>query len=344
MGGGSWTTDVYEQQQAANRAAGRSTFDYTDQIRTGRQSAQVHDLVDPKWANQNGPHVGRNIREAMTSEDHPNPTAIAVVLDVTGSNYAAAVAAHNKLPQLHGLLQRKGYVEDPQILFGAVGDAHTDSVPLQMGQFESDNRMDEQLAAIYLEGNGGGQVHETYELAAYFLAYHTYLETFERSSKKGYVFFIGDEKPYDAVKRTYFGYAGHTLESLVGDQLESDISTEQVFAELEKRFNVFFLFQEQGSYQAEEVLPVWRKLIGERALRLDDPSAVCEVIGATLGMFEGGVDLDDALGDLRQTGSDLTAVQAAGKALSTVQTGTVAAADSDGQLSDLPDNPPTPRL
>jgi hypothetical protein len=228
------------------------------------------------------------------------------------------------------LLQRKGYVEDPQILFGATGDANTDMVPLQIGQFESDNRMDEQLEAMYLEGNGGGQSHETYELAAYYLARHTYLETFEKQGKKGYAFFIGDEMPYDAVRRKY---RRHSLESLVGDKLEADLSTEQVFNELKEKYEVFFLFQAQGSYHEDEILPAWRKLLGERALVLDDPSAVCEFIAGIMAMFEGGFSLSEALDDLLANGADAGAVAVAGKALAKVSTaGRVLTASATGAL------------
>lgn len=342
MGQGAYSVDSYFVHKAAKQAAGIPTFDHTVAIQTGQRPAGAHDLLDPKSVNNNGPHTGQNIREAMIGDDHPNPTAIAVVLDVTGSNIQAATIAHSKLPQLHGLLQRKGYVEDPQILFGAIGDANTDDVPLQMGQFESDNRMDEQLEAMYLEGNGGGQVHETYELAAYYLARHTYLETFEKFGKKGYAFFIGDEMPYELVRRSYGGYRGHTLDSLVGDTLESDIPTEQIFAELQEKYHVFFLFQKQGSYTEGEILPAWRKLLGERALVLDDPAAVCEFIAGTLGMMEGGIDYDQAVSDLLAIGADPDAVKAAGKALATVAAGVVATAvvegdglpDSDGEGAD----------
>ena len=58
-------------------------------------------------------------------------------------------------------------------MFGAIGDATCDRVPLQVGQFESDNRMDDDLGRIVLEGGGGGQQTESYELAMYFMARHT---------------------------------------------------------------------------------------------------------------------------------------------------------------------------
>src|SRR5215831_17782237 len=58
-------------------------------------------------------------------------------------------------PQSLALLLRKGYVKHPQILFGGIGDATCDRAPLQVGQFESDNRMDDDLGRILLEGGGG---------------------------------------------------------------------------------------------------------------------------------------------------------------------------------------------
>lgn len=328
MGSGSWSTSSYQARATAKAAAGQSTFDYDSQIRSGRVAAAASPLLDPKVvAGAASPHAGQVMRECMISDEHPNPTPIAVVLDVTGSNIRAATVAHGKLPQLHGLLQRKGYAEDPQILFMATGDAYSDRVPLQAGQFESDNRMDEQLEAMYLEGNGGGQRHETYELAAYFLANHTYLESFEKQGRKGYCFFIGDEMPYDTVRRSHV--VGH-----IGVTPEVDVSTEEVFAKLQERYNVFFLFQVQGNYREEDVLPAWRKLLGERALVLDDPAAVCETIALALGLLEGAVDLDEGTNDLLEVGADSTSVAAAGKALAKVGGGSSPVATTTGTLPD----------
>lgn len=337
MGGGYWTVDDYTARAATKAAAGKSTFDYTDDVRAGRASG-VNELVDPKIkAGDASPHAGQVMREVMVSDEHPNPTPIAVILDVTGSNYSAAVTAHGKMPQLHGLLQRKGYVEDPQILFGAIGDATCDRVPLQLGQFESDNRMDEQLEAIYLEGGGGGGMHETYELAAYFLARHTYLEPYEKTGRKGYVFFIGDELPYDTVRNNYnsgWGRGDHTLESLIGDKIQADIPTKQIFEELQEKYEVFFLFQAQGSYREDEILPTWRELVGERALVLDDPAAISEFIAGVMGMMESGLDEDEVEADLVEAGADTKAIGAAKKALSAVSSGGGASTTITG--GDLP--------
>lgn len=336
MGGGTYDQTNYTDRVSAARAAGKSSFDYDDQIQSGKIAAAASDLLSPKTvAGPTSAFAGKVMREVVISDEHPSPTAIAIMLDVTGSNRDAARIVHDKLPQLFGLLQRKGYASDPQILIGAIGDAFSDYVPLQVGQFESDNRIDEQIEAMYLEGNGGGQVRETYELGAYFLARHTYLEPFHKQGRKGYAIFIGDEMPYDSVKRTYvgYGYSDHTMESVIGDTIEADISTEQIFKELQEQYEVFFLFQKKGMYREEEILPAWKKLLGERALVLDDPSAVCEFIGGLLGILEGGFDLDEIEEDLRAIGSDPKSIRAAGKALATVGGGSGGAvAKTDGSL------------
>ncbi len=341
MGGGNWTVGTYQSNTQQRAAAGKSTFDYSDQVTTGQTAAVAHELLDPTTvAGPDSPFAGKVMREVAISDEHPNPTAIAVVLDVTASNMTAALASHAKLPQLLGVLQRKGYVDDPQINFCAIGDAYCDRVPLQVGQFESDNRIDAQLEGIVLEGGGGGQMHETYELAAYYLARHTHQEPLELYGQKGYVFFIGDEMPYPVLKRNFKdGYsayhAAHSIESFTGDQLERDIPTSQIFAELQEKYEVFFLFQRQGQYNADEILPEWRKYLGERALILDDPNAVCEVIAGILAMVGGGLDVDEAIEDLRSIGTDAASLRVAGKALATVKGGSVVKAT--GSLPDVTD-------
>ena len=111
--------------------------------------------------------------------------AIAVLFDVTGSMRGVPRILQAKLPQLIGLLLRKGYVAHPQIMFGAIGDATCDRAPLQVGQFESGNRIDEDLGQILLEGGGGGQKTESYELAMYFMARHTAIDCSRKARPAG---------------------------------------------------------------------------------------------------------------------------------------------------------------
>ena len=335
MGGGSWKMNTYEAAAAARRATGADAFDYDDMLRrsVARSAWTVHEGLDPKRPNS----LGENVREALDSAEHPNATPIAIIFDVTGSMGGIPRVLQQKLPQLHGILQRGGYVEDPQILFGAVGDAYSDRVPLQIGQFESDNRMDEGLEHLVLEGGGGGGNHESYELLAYYLARHVRLACLKRN-KKGYLFFIGDERLYGHIKR-------EQVEALIGDKLQADLTTAEVFAELQQKFEVFFLFAAQGSYRPEDVLThkhsghedvcYWRDLLGQRALILEDANAVCETIALAIGLMEGTVSLDEGLDDLRKAGVTRGAITATGKALARVSGGTTVARTS-GSLPDLP--------
>lgn len=338
MGYGGWDSVKYTSAKATRSAAGKSDFDYSDRIRSGAAKTAVHELLDPsRKAGDASPFAGKVMREVCITDEHPNPTAIAIVLDVTGSNYTQAVQVHAKLPQLFGVLQRTAGIEDPQVLIGATGDAYSDHVPLQMGQFESDNRIDAQVEAMYLEGNGGGRRHETYELAAYFLARHTHLEPWHKQGHKGYVFFIGDEMPYDTLRSEFDdGYLnkGHTVYSLIGDKLQADIPTAEVFEELKEQYEVFFLFQEQGAYRESDIMPPWRALLGENAVVLENPDNVCEFIAGLLAMREGGLDLDDVAGALTDAGFDKAAIASVSKTLAVVGAGSGGpVAKTDGSLS-----------
>ncbi|GAA2895113.1 hypothetical protein Acy02nite_39700 [Actinoplanes cyaneus] len=286
MGSGRWSTDVYTAAENFRAASGQSAFAYSD---SGARKA--HPSLDPD---------GVFMRECRDSDEHPMSTPIVVMFDVTGSMGAVPRVLQTKLPQLLGMLTRRGYATDPQIMFGAIGDATCDRVPLQVGQFESDNRMDEDLSRIVLEGGGGGQKRESYELAMYFLARHVVLDSMIQRRKKGYLFLIGDELPYRKVKPA-------EVKRVIGDDLAEAIPVESIVAELQRKFEVFFILPGAASYGGDrEVLQTWRALLGQNVLELDDLDAVCETIALTVGLGEDTVDLDEGLDDLASYGSSAT--------------------------------------
>src|SRR5216684_3447913 len=120
-----------------------------------------------------------------------------------------------------GLLILKGYLEHPQILIGAIGDATCDTAPLQVGQFESGIEIEEDLGKLFLEGGGGGHITESYELAMYFMARHTAVDCYEKRGRRGYLFVIGDEIPYARVKRT-------EVAAYIGDGLQADVPIQEL--------------------------------------------------------------------------------------------------------------------
>lgn len=339
MGGGSWSVGSYTAKVSAAKAAGRPTFSHSHAVRSGKAS-KVHDLLEPtQVAGPSSPFAGKVMREVCVTDEHPDPTAIQIWLDVTGSNIAAAQRVHAKLPNLQAYLKDGDFCQDPQINVGAIGDATSDRFPLQWGQFESDNRLDDQIAAVILEGAGGGQMCETYELGAYMSARHVHLEPYELLGKKGFVFFFGDEMPYDQIRRDYGRYhwdgGGMTLKSLTGDDVSEDIATAQVFAELQRKNHVFFLFQRQGAYQPSEITPAWEKLIGkENVIVLDDPDASVEAIAALIARFERGLDSDETKVAMLAAGGSVGSVGTALKAIAriTPATGKTGVATATGDL------------
>ncbi|HEY6786289.1 MAG TPA: hypothetical protein VI365_03165, partial [Trebonia sp.] len=104
MGSGIWSTNVYDA--ARKMRGGASAFGYSD---SGART--VHRDLDPR---------GVTVRESRDSAEHPTSVAIVVLFDVTGSMRAVPRVLQAKLPQLLGLLMRKGYAEHPHIMFGAI--------------------------------------------------------------------------------------------------------------------------------------------------------------------------------------------------------------------------------
>lgn len=339
MGGGSWDAAAYNTAASTRKASGIDDFAYTTTMRATAPSMRTaHDMLDPKAVNNAGDHTGLNVRESLDNDEHPNSVPIAIWFDVTGSMGKIPVVLQTKLADLFGLLLRKGYVEDPQIMMAAIGDAYTDQVPVQVGQFESDNRIDETLRNIFLEHGGGGGNHESYELAIFHAARLTYCDSWEKRGEKGFLFIIGDERCYDRVNR-------NQVRDHFGVDLEADIPTPSIVDEAAEKWNIYYLFANQGSYQPDQVLPEsaaggsamgWATLLGQNAMVLDDADTVAEVIALTIGLERGVIDADDGLDHLREIGRDDKTVAAVGKALATIGGGTgtggggaVATLDSD---------------
>ncbi|UUV32622.1 hypothetical protein NQK81_03965 [Amycolatopsis roodepoortensis] len=299
MGHGHWDDNAYAAAKTFRKAKGEDDFGYTADLRSKpAKDWKVAPALDPLNA----------VRECRDSADHTDSTPIAVLFDVTGSMRRVPRVMQGKLGKLHGLLKRRGYLADPQVMFGAIGDADSDRVPLQVGQFESDNRMDEQLRTIFLEGGGGGQKSESYELAAYFMARHVVTDAWQNRGRKGYLFIIGDELNKPALEARH-------IRRVIGDDVREDIDPASVYRELARKWHVYFVLPNQSSYYNDpQIGEHWSDLLGQNFLKLDDPGAVCELIAATIGLEERVVDVDRALADLADVGS-VAESKAVGKAL-----------------------------
>ena len=297
MGGTAWSDAHYRSRAAHLLAAGRSAFGYDEDIRAQRAAAGVHPLMDPA-------RLKNGCRESRDSDVHPDSHAVAVLFDVTGSMRAVPQILQKNLCTLFGLCLRKGYLEHPAILVGAIGDATCDRAPLQVGQFESGNEIEDDLGRLYLEGGGGGQQTESYELGLYFLARKTSIDCLEKRGRKGYAFLIGDEMPYRKVKR-------REVEAVFGDRLQADIPLREILDEARQKFEIYFVLPNLTSYYRDpRILDCWRELLGQNVLRLDDPAGISELIASTVGLAEEAVDWSDLSNDLCAAGTERSVASA----------------------------------
>ena len=305
MGGASYSDTVYTARVSAAAASGADLFSHTDAIRSGTKRAGVHESLDPKRANK----AGKIIREALDSDGTPNSRAVGVIFDGTGSMAGVPRTFVTKLPKLMASLVKKGFLPDPHILFGCVGDALSDRAPLQLGQFESGNAMDDALTNIYLEAGGGGSSEESYELALYFMARKTDIDCYNKRGQKGYLFILGDERPYPYVK-------ANQVSAIIGDTIQEDIPVEQIIREVQEKYHLFWIMPGGTNHWHDtSVLDPMRKLLGQNYLLLEHPEDVCELIVSTIAVTE-GYDLDDVGAALKDVGADSTSVGRASTALS----------------------------
>src|ERR1700712_4584420 len=179
MGGGFYDQDVAVSVRT-NQPDAFAYSTYTVRDTSGATRRAVHPAISP----------------FKTRREVNKDTPIVVALDVTRSRGDDTKLMYDKLPMLMGQIALQGYVKNPGISFSAIGDAYSDSAPLQVGQFEGDNRLDEVLSRIWIEEGGGGTGQESYELAAYYYSRTNCVKLANGTTKKGYFFFVGDEGFY----------------------------------------------------------------------------------------------------------------------------------------------------
>jgi hypothetical protein len=222
VGGQSYNGDV-EQRSRSSSDEIFTYHGYGPDATSSTKRRAVHPELNP---------LGKNI-------ECTRATPIVVTMDVTRSRGDDSKIVYSKLPMFIGQIDMKGYVSEPSISFAAIGDAFSgDQAPIQIGAFAHDNTLDDMLSKIWLEGGGGGTGQESYELITYFYARHCQLSSLTKN-RKGFFFFCGDEGFYQQVDR-------NQVKIWIGDDLEEDISSTSIFAELQEKFHVFLIYPQKA--------------------------------------------------------------------------------------------------
>lgn len=201
---------------------------------------------------------------------------LVVACDVTGSMQEWPKIIFDKLPLLYGEL-KKAYFKDknPEISFAAIGDAYCDQYPLQVQKFDSDKSLDDRLGALILEGGGGGQIYESYELAALYYARNVKME----NATKPIFIFIGDEGVYNSINNDQAAAWARI-------NINERLTTKQVIGELMQKYSVYLVrkLYDEGSGDNmgdndKEIQKQWKGLLGpNRVAILPQPERIVDVI------------------------------------------------------------------
>jgi|GEM_PF-1417155 len=234
MGGGSYSSTRYARQ--AERAKKTTNSGFT--------ARSMLDEFDPKRVNMRHSKRGpfNHFRDVLT---------ILVGLDVTGSMgkipKSLLTGDIGKLMKtLQGVFSRPN--ENLQLSFAGIGDAKTDTAPLQVTHFESDNRFAEHLPKIWLEGRGGGNGGESYNILWYYAANKTHLNYVEDTGQKGVLITVGDDNVHSKLT------ASQIKKHLDPKYSGGDVSNEVLLDAVREQYNVYHIIVTDGSSYDYDVL------------------------------------------------------------------------------------------
>lgn len=244
-----------------------------------------HDFDDAKKHYDR--HVGRSYDDAVSkgkkaqdlipkSISTQSTVPMVVLIDVTGSMGEWPKTIFSKLPYFEHEAQEYFETKDIAISWGAIGDAHTpDKYPLQVREFSKGVDLKTRLEELVIEGGGGGQEKENYELGALYYARNVSMP----NAISPLLIIIGDEEPYDYVDQDFakeFAYI----------TLEKRLTTKQIFEELKRRYSVYLIrkpYNDGGENKMSDtdkrMYRHWADLLGEDYISiLPDPGRVVDVI------------------------------------------------------------------
>jgi hypothetical protein len=257
MGRGAYSLD--------DRALRSKTLGYTSKpAREIFTQRSINDAMNPH---------GTVVRESRDSDEHPNTVSIVLALDVTGSMGSIPhFLVKEGLPHIMGNIIQRG-IQDPQLLFLAVGDHECDHSPLQVGQFESsDALLDKWLTDVYLEGGGGANAGESYLLAWYFAGLHTSIDCFEKRKQKGFLFTIGDEP-------TLMEVPSRDLEKIMGKGQYKNYPASVLLDIARERYHVYHLHIKQTSAGSQlKTQDGWKQLMGDNLVMVEKFEEIAKII------------------------------------------------------------------
>ncbi len=207
---------------------------------------------------QNAVKIGKNrdelVKKTLTTKSE---SPLVIACDVTGSMEDWPATIFSKLPYLD--LEGKEYMgQTMRVSFAAVGDAHCDLYPLQTKSFCIGRTMEKNLKDLIIEGGGGGQQKESYELAALYYARNVNMS----NAINPMFIFIADEGIYNFVDK-------QQAEEWARTSIQGRMSAKDVIDELKRKFSVYVIRKPYSPYGRDNTSPAdkkiqrqWESLVG----------------------------------------------------------------------------------
>lgn len=182
--------------------------------------------------------------------------------------------------------------ENLQISFAGIGDAKSDQAPLQVTHFESDNRFAKQLQKIWLEGGGGGNGAESYNLLWWYASNKTQLNYVKQDQRKGILITIGDDN-------VHLGLAASEIQAWLDPSYDGDsknISNQVLLDAVRQQYEVYHIVIKDGqSYgydnskrtkKTEEQITAeakqWKDLLGQNNVIYSESKDVADAIATII--------------------------------------------------------------
>ena len=204
----------------------------------------------------------------------------------------------------YGQIMMQKYLKEPSISFCAIGDYSSDDAPLQITDFGVGKEIDQLISKMYLEGGGGGNGIENYELSAYFYLNHSQL----KNTEMPFFFLTGDEGFYDKIPI-------NVVKQIIGSDIQNEELSNDVWKGIMKKFNFFFVKKEYSD--EKRVRKQWIEAVTEeRILYIQNPKAVIDVILGAIALTTGKRTLEGYINDMKERGQDDSRIEEVVKALS----------------------------
>jgi hypothetical protein len=264
-----------------NRMNSNDWQDYNTNNTAGKTRAQAFPCRQMKDA-YNPALIG--LRESRDSAANPRSTPIILGCDVTGSmGLIAEQLIRTDMVKIAEEIYSRKPIPDPHIAVMAIGDARTDTAPLQVTQFEASIVLAKQMGELFLEGEGGGNSGEDYGLAHLFAGTKTAHDSMEVRGQKGVLITIGDEPIHDFI-------SAENVKRVMGPQFDRLMTKKECIDLAMKSYEVFHVVLEQEGYAShslQQVLKSWNEVLPQRVVRLTDVTKLAETVVSILQVING---------------------------------------------------------